>query len=889
LPSFPTKETDRYPGALSFSDTPLDRVRFFGRKEEAQSLLHQLLSVNLLVFFGKSGVGKTSLLRAGLFPLLRSRDFLPVPIRFNEYGTPLQIVQKAVAEACRYEKIDYIAGSNGSLWEYFKTAILWRGDRVQTPVLLLDQFEEIFTLHQEEFRRLLAGELGQMMASRLPEHLRRSPASMMISRSAIGGIPFEFRAEESAHHRGRIAFTEKRPEVKILIGMREDYLGALEELVTAVPEILLNRFRLTGLSVENARSAITKPAALVAEEVKFSTEPFTYENETMGRIIAAAREEEGGPVEPFVLQLLCSHIEKQVRDRQVAGVRLEVDLSYFGGEKGIPAITLQFYFDALRQLPGRRFRRRARAMCEEGLLTGEGRRRRMLQEDLRVRFKLPQHVFETLENGRLLRKEPYHGSFYYEISHDRVAQAIYNSRKWRLPREVQIVLALIILLTLLTAAGYSYYQYSQAKIVQVRAEDEVRRIEEELRTREKAEAVFRFVLEEEDRLTSHGARKSAEDIQRTMDDYYKQMAKVAESEETRRKKSDFLINEGDLSFNRGDLSLALSSYQESLEIREKLTVPSQHALWVCYDKIGDVYKLQGDHISALRSYQKGLGISEKLTVLDPANFDWQVHLAASYEKIGDLQKLEGDLASALISYRKALDIGEKMASRDPTNIECQSGLSSTYDRIGDIQDAQRDLPSALNSYQKGLRIAERLAARDPGNTEWQSDLAVLEDKIGDVQRDLNDLSSALVHYQKGLLITEKEAVRDPDDTALQRRLSVCDKRIGDAQSALGDLASALSFYRKSLEIADKLVCRDSSNMEWRTDLVRSLLKLGGVLELQGAAQRAEAEAAYRRALALLQPVVDENRLTEEQKTLNSQLHARLEELLKKNHSRENER
>ena len=83
--------------------------------------------------------------------------------------------------------------------------------------------------------------------------------------------------------------------------------------------------------------------------------------------------------------------------------------------------------------------------------------------------------------------------------------------------------------------------------------------------------------------------------------------------------------------------------------------------------------------------------------------------------------------------------------------------------------------------------------------------------------------------------------------------------------------------------------RDSSNMEWRTDLVRSLSKVAGVLELQGTAQRAEAEVDYRRALALLQPVDAENRLTEEQKTLNSQLHARLEELLKKNHSRENER
>jgi hypothetical protein len=76
-----TTGEDRYPGVLPFGDTPLDSLRFFGREDETQTLLHQLLSVDLLVFFGRSGIGKTSLLKAAIFPLLRKRDFLPVPVR----------------------------------------------------------------------------------------------------------------------------------------------------------------------------------------------------------------------------------------------------------------------------------------------------------------------------------------------------------------------------------------------------------------------------------------------------------------------------------------------------------------------------------------------------------------------------------------------------------------------------------------------------------------------------------------------------------------------------------------------------------------------------------------------------------------------------------------
>ena len=121
-----------------------------------------------------------------------------MPIRLNESGPPLEIVQNAVVEACKAEQIDYTAASNGSLWEFFKTAIFWRDDRVQTPVLLLDQFEEVFTLQREEFRHALAAELGQLTASRLPEHLRQS---------LVG-----HEAEEGASNRGsRLSFTESRP------------------------------------------------------------------------------------------------------------------------------------------------------------------------------------------------------------------------------------------------------------------------------------------------------------------------------------------------------------------------------------------------------------------------------------------------------------------------------------------------------------------------------------------------------------------------------------------------------------------------------------------------------------------------------------------------------
>src|SRR5574337_725023 len=74
----------RYPGTRPFSESPEDRQRFFGRDREGEQLYLRVLSVSLLLQFAKSGLGKTSLLQASLFPRLLQKHFLPVLVRFNE-------------------------------------------------------------------------------------------------------------------------------------------------------------------------------------------------------------------------------------------------------------------------------------------------------------------------------------------------------------------------------------------------------------------------------------------------------------------------------------------------------------------------------------------------------------------------------------------------------------------------------------------------------------------------------------------------------------------------------------------------------------------------------------------------------------------------------------
>src|SRR4051794_30996038 len=64
-----------YPGLRPYDERDVER--FFGRRVERDLLVANLLTSRLTVLYGPSGVGKTSLLRAGLLPRLRAGTGLP--------------------------------------------------------------------------------------------------------------------------------------------------------------------------------------------------------------------------------------------------------------------------------------------------------------------------------------------------------------------------------------------------------------------------------------------------------------------------------------------------------------------------------------------------------------------------------------------------------------------------------------------------------------------------------------------------------------------------------------------------------------------------------------------------------------------------------------------
>ncbi|MBA2670607.1 MAG: hypothetical protein H0U67_09575, partial [Gemmatimonadetes bacterium] len=241
-----------WPGLEPFDEAA---EQFFnGRRGETAELRRLVLHAPLTVLFGASGLGKTSLLQAGLFPLLRKDNVLPVYVRLDvrDRMAPLiDQVKHAMLAQFDLQQVEAPAFQQGeSLWEWLHRGDLelWsQQNRLLTPLFVFDQFEEVLTLGAENPEAItrLRVDLADLIENRIPAEL-------------VGRI----HASESVG--SDLSLNSQR--YKVLLSFREDFLPAVEGWKRDLPSIMRNRLRLLPMSGEQAFEAVHTTAPHLADE-----------------------------------------------------------------------------------------------------------------------------------------------------------------------------------------------------------------------------------------------------------------------------------------------------------------------------------------------------------------------------------------------------------------------------------------------------------------------------------------------------------------------------------------------------------------------------------------------------------------------------------------------
>lgn len=416
----------RYPGAHPFSDDELSSKLFFGREAEITSLTHQIIANRLVVLFARSGLGKTSLINAGIAGKLRAKGFLPLTVRLNDVERgPLGSIYRGIESYCAEHGVEYVQGPQDSLWRFFTTAQFWSKDLLMTPVLILDQFEELFTLQSEENANAFLDEFSFLV--------RGIPPSTSENEQALADSP---------------------PPIRILISIREDFLADLEQISDRIPEILDKRFRLLPLKRESAADALESPAKL--ENASLATLSFGISEDTKEAILdmldrrhSPSSLKSAGSIEPFQLQLICQRIEEVARlaQNREQVQRVVVSLADIGGKKKLSKVLEQFYKTRIRSVPSWFQRKKVRRLCSEFLISPSGRRLRLEESEVLRLTGVKASSLQVLVDQRLLRRENTADGCYYELSHDSLVAPVLDSTR------IRFVVRLLFLILMLVLGG----------------------------------------------------------------------------------------------------------------------------------------------------------------------------------------------------------------------------------------------------------------------------------------------------------------------------------------------------------------------------------------------------------------------------------------------------
>jgi WD40 repeat protein len=399
-----------YKGLAPFDDSELDAFLFFGRAKETEVVSANLLASRLTLLYGPSGVGKSSLLRAGVVRALRAEPGpCPAVVYYASWaGDPLTGLEEAARAAVTRALGREPADAPGELADKLAA---WSAELGAEVCLLLDQLEELFLYHP-------AAEGAGGFVALLPG---------LVGRPGL--------------------------RVNVLLGIRDDALSQLDVFKGRLPGLFANSLRLDHLDREAGRGAILGPlecyASLVGPEARVGIEPELVEavldEVAAGRIEAGRARRRSAPsagpsvsrIETPYLQLVMQRIWEIERERGSTDLRLET-FRDLGGAQRIVEDHLE---RALRALTAAE--QDAAANVFGHLVTPSGTKIAHGVSDLASYAEIGERelepVLRALAGLRILRPLSRNGGGgpRYEIYHDVLASAVLD---WRTRHEAERVL-----------------------------------------------------------------------------------------------------------------------------------------------------------------------------------------------------------------------------------------------------------------------------------------------------------------------------------------------------------------------------------------------------------------------------------------------------------------
>jgi tetratricopeptide (TPR) repeat protein len=776
-------------GLASFTEET--REFFYGREEEVAELARRVQRKLLTVLFGQSGLGKTSILRAGLVPKLRGQGYCPVYVRIDyakEAPEPADQIKQAIARTARRSGEWTQAGvavQGETLWEFLhhRDDVLHdESGATLIPLLIFDQFEEIFTLAQTDgFGRARAArfiaDLADLVENRPPKE-----------------VEAKLETDDSAAER----FDFARSDYRVLISLREDYLAPLEGLKRDMPSVTQNRLRLAPMTGTQALAAVMRPGReLVSEEVASA----------IVRFVAGGAEIANAEVEPSLLSLIC----RELNDTRLAQGRSEISLDLLAGSHA--TILSNFYERSLADQPAS-----VRRIIEDELLTESGFRENVAEEKLRASFATAgaaPDALAALVNRRLLRIEERLDVRRVELTHDVLCGVVKTSRDIRHEREVRdaserllveqrdkeratrhalvrarkiAAFCSVLAVTAVIAAGFAYWSTQRARRAE-RLADETRATAE--KARGQAEQLLGYLTDDFSReFETFGRLDAVAEFAKRQIDYFDALPAPLKDADTVRNGATAMIYYAAASRRLNHTDVAIRFAERASDILSRLRADGDRsertaiALALAEEaRISAVFDSGGSNL--IPAAQQALDLVRPFAEQPHASLAARRAYVKILSNLGYLQLRESKSQDAVATYTRAMQMAAAAAGPD----------WSVPDMADEYAYAAGWMEEALGSLGRGdevravaaqaSEIADQQARRRPGDR-----LALASAQLIAANAAFSDMfdmhnAEAVAEGRRATDASTSLLQFDPDNTVFKWNMAVDHQVTSDASWQLG--------------------------------------------------------------------------------------------------------
>ena len=432
--------------------TEADAYRFKGRTEESQDLFRLIVRNDYTVCYAESGEGKTSLLNAGVFPLLRENMYFPIAITFtsDDYKVTPDSFDTIIDRCIKDSIAEYNGKNKGVNVEYKLCSTDFQGLERQeelqrelskfswwklrnyrpqamgltfTPVFIFDQFEEVFNLPGSiVWTKKFFDWLEDVSSDSCPDEIVKKVREFIGDKAAFPPI-------------------KEEKGFKAVFSLRKEFIGELDYWgmqMHFIPALKDNRYCLKALTYEGAKKVMAQQKNfdnVIAGQL-LSYFVMQYSTEPEG-IIA-----ENLPIIPaLLLSVVCKSWEKNI--------------DFFSHTKGdgiglsLNKILYIFFNDAINNVLNELLRKGSlinQDLFQKeldaivfALVDGNGKRVRRKTTSSKLKdVNFDEKYKYVLCENRIIKISKIDGEDYVELIHDALCPVIIKRKEQRIAEEARI-------------------------------------------------------------------------------------------------------------------------------------------------------------------------------------------------------------------------------------------------------------------------------------------------------------------------------------------------------------------------------------------------------------------------------------------------------------------